>query len=115
MNKKNLQDLTDYKVMTAKECLDKLGWKYTETEKGYEDIKCSCGKEVECSGFFSTERIECPDCNKRMADMFGVLITGNSTATMLDPNDFDISDKKYWIVANDGNAGIMEKQEDKHE
>lgn len=114
MDKKpSLQSVTPYKVMNIKECLDALGWNYIETGSEYQDIACPCGGELEFSGFIGTEVIECTKCKKHMVDLFSPIQTGNSTATILDPEKFDYSEDRHWI-AIDGNGGIMaEKEADK--
>lgn len=103
--KRNLQDATDFKVMNIKECLNALGWKYTEDGDNYNDISCPCGGELEFSGFVGTEVIECQKCGKKMIDLFSPIQTGNATATILDPNNFEVIENRHWIV-DDNNGGI---------
>lgn len=99
--KQPLQSVTTYKVMNIKECLDALGWNYMESNDRYDDISCPCGGEMEFSGFIGTEVIECKKCGKHMVDLFSPLQTGNSTATVLDPQKFDCSDGRHWIVIDE--------------
>ena len=98
VTKQRLQDVCTLPVLTAKEALDFLGWEYTEGESRFDDIRC-CGEPVECSGFFGgTEDLECKKCGKRMHDLFGVTPVSNSTATVLNPNDYDCSDNRHWVA-----------------
>jgi uncharacterized protein YutD len=107
MNKEKLQNITDYKVMNIKECLDALKWNYNynETTDTYNDITCPCGGEMKFSGFFGTEVIECNKCKKSMTDLFSPIQNSNSTCTFLNSKNFEIEDNRHW-VANDGNGGI---------
>ena len=45
-----------------------------------------------------------------MADLFSPIQTGNSTATILDPKNYDYSDGRNWI-AIDNDGGIMADKE----
>ena len=105
--KKNLQEVTDFKVMNIKECLDALEWNYEDNEESdtYDNISCPCGGELEFSGFLGTEVIKCNKCGKRMIDLFSPIQTGNSTATILDFNQFEITENRHWIADNK-NGGI---------
>jgi hypothetical protein len=112
MDKKPLlQSVTSYKVMNIKECLDALGWNYKESGSEYQDISCPCGGKMEFSGFVGTEVVECTKCGKRMVDLFSPIRTGNSTATILDPQKYEFSEDLHWIAV-DGNGGIMAYKED---
>ena len=106
MCKRKLQEITKYKLMDVKDCLNALGWTYTEREHFYDNIKCSCGKEVEIYGFFGAENLFCLDCGKEIVDMTSPVRTSNSTYGMIDTDKFEIEGNKYWI-AKDGNGGIL--------
>lgn len=108
--KKPLQSVTDYKVMDIKECFDALGWDYKDGGDNYSDISCPCGGEMEFSGFVGTEVVRCKKCGKKMVDLFSPIMTGNATATILDPEKFEIEGDRHWI-AIDGNGGIMAEKE----
>lgn len=95
---KNLQEETDYKVMNVKECLNALGWSYDEEEGSYANIKCSCGSEIECSGFFGTERCECNKCGKYMVDLFSPIRVSNSTCAILEYSDYEVKENRHWIA-----------------
>lgn len=100
-----LQDNTDYKVMTAKECIDALGWSYTQKGTILEDIKCTCGNLVCTSGFIGVEKIECPKCGKYVVDLFSPIPVSSGACAVLNLEDYDVEDNRYWI-AIDGNGGI---------
>lgn len=94
-----LQEATDHKVMNLKECFDFLEWEYTEENEVFNDIKCSCGGELEFTGFFDTECIKCSSCKKHMIDLFSPIQTSNSTCTILNPKDFEpIEENRHWIA-----------------
>lgn len=98
---KKLQDaFPDYRLGTIKECLDMLGWQYTETEERYDGITCDCGATVKTGGWVATEHAWCPACGKGMQDLTGVLPTGNSTAGFIDHNEYDLSDHRVWTPNN---------------
>jgi hypothetical protein len=107
---KKLQDVTDFKVMSFKECISELGWNLHEDEESF-NVECNCGNsQIEYSGFFSTEVVECQNCGKRITDLFSPLQTGNATCTMLNPKDYEIEkdlggNDRYWI-AEDRSGGI---------
>lgn len=106
-DKPELQTVTNFRVMSAEECFDALGWSYTiriEAES-YSDISCPCGGEIEASGYFGTDIITCKSCGKSMADLFSPIPRGNH-AVILSPDDFEWSDGRHW-VAYDGEDGIM--------
>jgi hypothetical protein len=92
--------------MNVKECLDALGWNYTNDGMGnYNNILCPCGGELEFRGFIGTEVIECQQCGKHMVDMFSPIQTSNSTCSVLNPKDYEMDDNRHWI-AIDNNGGI---------
>jgi len=110
--KKNLQEVTDYKVMNIKEGLDSLGWTYetNEESESYDNISCPCGGELEFSGFIGTEDIECNKCGKHMVDLFSPIPVSCGLCTVLKPSDYELVNNRHWI-AIDGNGGIMNKGE----
>jgi hypothetical protein len=93
----NLQDITDYKVMGVEECFDALGW-------SFDNVTCSCGTKLECSGIVYTDHIVCPTCHKRAIDLFSPLYNSGA-ALLLDCDKFEDRGKKHWI-AIDNNGGI---------
>lgn len=107
---KKLQDVTDFKVMSFKECVSELGWTLCEDEESIY-VECNCGNSrIEYSGFLGTEVIECHSCDKRMTDLFSPIQTRNSACVMLNPKDYEIEkdaegNDKYWIAEN-GIGGI---------
>lgn len=104
--KNKLQEVTDYKVMSIEEAMTALGFTWEENEDCYNNITCSCGEAVKCSGFIGTERLNCDKCGKEVLDLFSPIQTSNSACTILKSSDFEIEDgNKYWI-AIDGNGGI---------
>jgi len=107
MIKGKLQDVTEYKLMTVKECLDTLGWKYITNDDMYEDITCPCSNvAVECSGFFGTEHVECPTCGKSMTDLFSPIQVTSGSCTVLYASEWEMdAENRHW-VAIDGSGGI---------
>jgi len=102
--KKNLQDVTDLKVMNIKECLDSLGWDYTQSgESNYNNISCPCGGELEFRGFIGTEVIECLKCGKHMVDLFSPIQVTSGSCSVLNISDYEIIDNKHWVVINNSN------------
>lgn len=69
-----LQDLfPEHKLMTIKECLDELGWEYTQNgDHDFNEIKC-CGEPVSIGGWVSAEHANCKKCDKGMQDVTGIL------------------------------------------
>lgn len=108
--KKKLQEVTDYKVMSAEEAMTALGFTWEDDGSGYlTNITCSCGQKAECSGFIGCESIRCNKCNKEVLDLSSPIPTGNSTVGFIDLDNYEIEDEnKYWI-AIDGNGGIKVK------
>jgi hypothetical protein len=103
--KKSLQDVTDFKVMNIKECLDSLGWTYTDDGENLNYITCPCGGELEFRGFFGTEVIECDKCGKHMVDLFSPIPVTSGSCSILNPKDYEMVENRHWI-AIDGNGGI---------
>ena len=102
-----LQSVTDYKLMTVKECFAALGWSYTESGKTCENIQCSCGGgKVSCSGYFGTERLECKQCGKEMLDLFSPIQTTNNAFTVLDYQEWELDEEGRCWVAMDTDGGI---------
>lgn len=101
MDKKKLQEVTPYKVMTPEECFIALGWTYEKNEKRYDNITCPCGGELEFRGFVGTEVIECQKCKKHMVDLFSPITVSNSACAILDPRDYDYSDNRHWIAIDE--------------
>lgn len=102
-NKPKLQSVINYPLMDIKAALTEAGFSYEKSDASYTNIKC-CDELCTCSGFFGTESIECEKCGTIIQDVFGVLQVGNSTATMLNPDDYDIDDfRKHWIVLKRNN------------
>ena len=107
MEKVKLQEATDYKVMSIKECINALGWE-TEEDDEHVKVKCNCGNsDISYSGFFGTEVVRCKSCNKHITDLFSPIRTGNATCTVLDPNNFEVEkdsegNDRFWIA-----EGIM--------
>ena len=99
--------------MNLKECFDALGWTYSEKEGGYNNIQCACGGEMDFSGYFGTEVIECKSCQKYMVDLFSPIRTGNATCTVLKPSEYEMDENRHWI-AIDGAGGILVEQEAQH-
>ena len=100
-----LQEITDYKVMTAKECIDALGWSYTQKGPSFEDITCTCGKLVQISGYIGVEILECPECGKHMVNLFSPIPVSSGTCAVLSPEVYEVEDNRYWIAV-DGKGGI---------
>lgn len=103
--KKSLQEVTDYRVMSVEEAMKSLGFTWTESENSYDNITCSCGEAVECTGFIGTEVIRCNKCNKEVVDLFSPIATSNSTVGVLNIDNFEYTDAEYWIAV-DGKGGI---------
>lgn len=102
-----LQNITDYKLMSLKECFDALGWMYVKTEDGYEEITCPCQNvPVDCSGFFGTEQIECPKCGKSMTDLFSPIQVSSGSCAVLRPSEWEMDEERRHWVANDNSGGI---------
>lgn len=102
-----LQDVTDFKLMTVKECLDALGWKYVTNGDMFEEITCPCSDiAVKCSGFFGTEYVECPKCGKSMSDMFSPLKVTSGSCVVLYESEWETDDEHRNWVANDMTGGI---------
>jgi len=99
MSKPTLQEVVNRGLLyTAKECLDHLGWTYQETEEGFENIHCSCGATTRGDGWFGTNYMYCPDCEKGMADMTAILPGGNSWVTVIDPDKVEVpADGRIWL------------------
>ncbi len=56
MSKQPLQKaFPKHRLMTIKECLNELNWKYDETGNFYKNITCDCGTEVKYAGWIGTE------------------------------------------------------------
>lgn len=107
MIKGKLQDVTDYKLMTIKECLGVLGWEYISDGDSFDNITCPCSNvDVECSGFFSTEQIECPKCGKSMTDMFSPIQVSNGLGTVLKRKEWEMDEQNRHWIAIDGSGGI---------
>lgn len=112
--KRKLQEVTDFKVMSFKECAAALGWNVEEEADCFK-VTCDCGNShIRYSGFIGTEVIECSNCGKTMTDLFSPIPTGNSTCGILSASDFDIEKdedgyERYW-VANDTKGGIKVEQ-----
>lgn len=100
--KQNLQEITDFKVMSVEEAMKSLGFTWEEIGDCYKNITCSCGEPVICSGFIGTESLRCDKCNKEVLDLFSPIPVSNSTCGVLNPNDFEIEEgNKYWIAIDD--------------
>lgn len=104
--KQRLQEVTEYKVMSVKECLNALEWTYTEEENNYKNITCPCGGEMEFGGYLGTETAECLKCGKHMVDLFSPIQVSSSSCAILNPDDYELDGNRHWIVV-DGNGGIM--------
>lgn len=102
MFKGRLQDVTEYKLMSVKECLDALSWEYAESDVGFVEITCPCEHVlVECSGFVGVDHVECPKCGKSMTDMFSPLRVSSGSCVVLDMNDWEMdAQRRHWIANN---------------
>lgn len=106
---RNLQDITNFKVMNIKECLDALEWNYEDTGSGtYNNIACPCGGKLEFRGFIGTEIVDCQKCGKLIVNLFSPIQVSNTSCTILNPKDFDVYENRRWI-AIDGNGGIKNR------
>ena len=105
MKKRKIQEVTDYEVMTLIDCMKALGWQYKETDEQYENIKCSCGEDVEINGFIGVEVLSCPKCSKRILDITTPMPQSKVTVDLIDLDMYEVEEDKYWI-AIDGKGGI---------
>ena len=105
MNKRKIQEVTDYKVMTLADCMVALGWQYKYKDGMYEDIQCSCGGLVEANGFIVVEVLSCPVCNKKILDITAPMPHSKVTVDLIDLDMYEVEGEKFWI-AIDGNGGI---------
>jgi len=109
--KEKLQSVTDYKVMSFKECVKSLGWSLEENEEYYQ-ITCDCSNShIVYSGFIGTEVIRCENCGKEMTDLFSPIRAGNATCSILNPSDYEFEvdedgNGRYWI------GNIMKESEE---
>ncbi|MDD3041246.1 hypothetical protein [Bacteroides sp.] len=102
-----LQDATDYKLMTIKECLDALGWNYVTNGDRFEEITCPCSNiAVEFSGFVGTDHLECPKCGKFMTDMFSPLQVTSGSCIVLSSKEWEMDDERRHWIANNKAGGI---------
>lgn len=103
--KEKLQTITDFKLMEVEEAMRALGFTWDETETQYTNLTCSCGEPLQCYGFFGTENISCPKCNKYVQDMTAPTRVSNATVGMVDTDKYKIEGNKFWIAV-DGKGGI---------
>lgn len=96
--KPNLQDITDYKLMTLKECFDAVGWTYEENGSVFTNITCGCGKRATFYTFIGVESVECDACGISIKNAFSMLPTGNATCTILDPDDYIVDENRHWFA-----------------
>ena len=100
-----LQEITDYKVMRAKECMDALGWRYKINGDRVDDVTCTCGEQVQASGYLGIEKIECLKCGKQMVDLFSPIPSSPVGFVALNPDDYELEEGRHWIAV-DGKGGI---------
>jgi hypothetical protein len=105
--KPDIQTAFNHKVMNTMEALDSLGWKYTKSENSFDDIMCSCGGELEFSGYFGTERIECKKCGKYMVNVFSPMQSSPVTVTIVNPDDYEPTDREWIATDKYGKMNII--------
>ena len=110
---KNLQEVTDLKIMSFYEAIKSLDWEFVSQPDDCFTVNCDCGcggSKISYSGFIGTEVIECENCGKRVVDMFSPIPISSGSCSVLNPTDFDIDvDEegfpRFWI-AIDSKGGI---------
>ena len=101
---KTLQEtFQEYKLMTAKECMDSIGWttENDETSSDTGGVSCGCGGTISFGGWMGTEHAWCPECHKGMQNVTGVLPHGKNGAGAIDyKNTVMPDDGRLWIPEN---------------
>lgn len=102
-DKPTLQSLFPEQLLTAQEAIEKLDWT-TENPPEDEttgDVFCDCGTQVEMSGLLGVDFAYCPNCNKSMQDMTGLMSVGKNIGAVsyIDPDKVEYpTDNKVWLV-----------------
>lgn len=106
MRKKNLQEVTDYKLMTVGDALMSLGFTWEDTSNRYENIRCSCGELAKLWGFWGCESISCETCKKEILDVSSPIVMSNSTVGIIDFEEYEPDNPQAFWIAIDGKGGI---------
>lgn len=111
--KRNLQDMTDFKLMSLNEASKAVGW----TRVGDQKFECCCGQEVKAirapnRGGVSAYKCK---CGKLLVYMFSQYITNVFDTNRLNPNHFHIDgDEKgyprYWVAEFSEMDGVYYKR-----
>lgn len=107
MEKKRLQDVTDYKVMSFKEACNYLNWKLPMSPFGDIVGNCGCGCELKFRTILGRNDLMCPKCGRYMVNIFSPVCEEVKQGTPLDANDFEIEKDangcdRFWIAKFDG-------------
>ena len=91
--------IPDATLMTLRDALQHLGWTFTDTGEACTDIHCSCGAKVKLCGWLgNVDCADCPDCDKGMQDMTGLLPAGQACMGMVDPDEVEIPESgAIWL------------------
>lgn len=92
-------------LFSVEEITEKTGWK---EEKNYEEESSKfycCDEEVYIGGIFGAEYAYCEKCGKRIQNISGIHITGNSTCTFFEISDEEAEklNDKLWYIILEGN------------
>lgn len=114
MEKKRLQDVTDYKVMSFKEACDHLNWKLPMSPFGDIVGNCGCGCELKFRMILGRNYLMCPKCGRYIVNIFSPVCEEVKQRTPLDANDFNFEKDangcdRFWIAKFDGfdHGGIV--------
>jgi len=99
---KTLKELFPHEeILTLKEALDKIGWKYTQIDEHHFDpVFCTCGTKIKYEFLFG--RAWCDNCDIMLQDLTGLVPAGPNTVGLLDCE-----------VPTDGRAWVIMKESDK--
>lgn len=107
MEKKRLQDVTDYKVMSFKEACRSLDWDITENEfltnGDRYAISCNCGhSKIEYRSSFGVKAARCNNCGKHIVNLVFAIQTEFQTESYLfeECEKDDEGNDRFWIATD---------------